>query len=219
MGGFSYLLFIINKLKNHISSSTFQTNLSPSTSLSSSLGAEKNQDTTSHELESKIALLEQQLALYKRQDVGVVLTWLPTKEDSMAYVLEVYNDTPERIFNIQVHIEPTYQQCTNIFGLFDKCDAQKSIEISFVPGGWIANPKNAENINRNNFLELWLQEKLKPIRFTVMYTTTPRKQDFKILEIDFKKEQTAKHMKTRLRQLKTKSSLTLLASEEEAELS
>jgi hypothetical protein len=186
--------------------------------LSSPSIPENIQDTTSSELESKVALLEQQLALYKRQDVGVVLTWLPTKQDSMAYVLEVYNDTPEKIFNVQVHIEPTYQQCTNIFGLFDKCDAQKSIEISFVPGGWAANPKNAENINRNNFLELWLQEKLKPIKFTVMYTTTPRKQDFKILEIDFKKEQAAKHMKTRLRQLKTKSNLTLLSSDEEAEL-
>jgi hypothetical protein len=222
VAGFIYLLLVVNQLKKQISNSfnskqeILETTTIPKPLLSSS---DLIQDKLKNEFEAKISQLEEQLALYKRQGTGVVLTWLATKEDSMAYVLEIYNDTPDKIFNIQVHIDPTYQQCANIFGIFDKCDPQKSIEISFVPGGWITNPKNAENINRNNFLELWLQEKLKPIKFTVMYTITPRKQDFKILEVDFKKEQAARHMKTRLQQLKSKVSLTLLPSEESEELS
>lgn len=158
---------------------------------------------------AKILELEKQLGLYARERSGVVGEWAKTRVDRSAHLLSVYNDTPDRIFNVKVTISPEYQAYSKVFHKANKIDSQKALNVFFVPGGWNA-ANTATPIDRSQFLRCWLDQKLKPIIFTVMYTETPSRINFKSIEVPFKKEQLTEPMKRRLELLKVSPQLAVV---------
>jgi hypothetical protein len=148
---------------------------------------------------SKIKELEEKIQLYKREDVGVVAEWASPREDKSAYLLNIYNDTAERIFNVQVEIEPLYRNLCKLYGKEDKCDPQKSINAFFVPGGW-SDPSisGQKPVDRADFVKTWTDNNFLPIKFNVTYTKTPSRQNYEMFEVSFTIENTTKHLKSRL---------------------
>ena len=159
---------------------------------------------------TKIAELEHQIKQYKRKETGVVLDWAKARDDRSAYLLSIYNDSAERIFNVEVRIDQEYQMTSKIFWKANKIDSQKSINAFFIPGGW-NDSNSASSTDRGKFLEIWMQNDLKPIKFTVLYTETPSKINHKTVEINFKKEQLSGHFKRRLQGTKTTPHLAVLS--------
>jgi len=152
----------------------------------------------------KIDELEKQISLYKRPTTGINLKWAPPREDKSAYLLVLLNDFPEQIYNIVVSMDPTYQKCTSIHSQFQKCDPQKSIDIFFLPAIWADN--NSEpTIFRDEFIKLWLDNKLKPIEIIIQYTRTPTINDnYETAKIFFTRDNLTKHLKTSIQTAKTR---------------
>jgi hypothetical protein len=151
----------------------------------------------------------------KISGMGIIVNWNPSREDSSAYTLELYNDTAEQIFNIEAQIELPYRSCSKISWNQDRCESQKSMVIFLVPGGWSDPSLSGQKpTDRAHFLNIWLENKLKPIRLTILYTKTPNRSNFETIEVVFKKEQLTNHLKTRLRSLKAKSNLALVENDE-----
>jgi hypothetical protein len=152
----------------------------------------------------KITELEKQVSLYKRPTTGINLKWAAPREDKSAYLLGLLNDFPEQIYNVTVSIEPIYQKCTSIYSQSQKCDPQKSIDIFFLPAIWADN--NSEpTVPRDEFIKLWLDNKLKPIEIIVQYTRTPTINDnYETAKIFFTRDNLTKHLKTSIQTAKTR---------------
>jgi len=153
---------------------------------------------------TKIEQLEKQISLYKRPTTGINLKWAPPREDKSAYLLALLNDFPEQIYNIAISVEPIYQKCTSIYSESQKCDPQKSIDIFFLPAIWADN--NSEpTVLRDEFIKLWLDNKLKPIEIIVQYTRTPTINDnYETAKIFFTRDNLTKHLKTSIQTAKTR---------------
>ena len=149
----------------------------------------------------QIVSLEKQLAQYKREGQGIVAKWAPPREDKSAYMLIIYNDTPERIFNVSISIDPKYQSCCKVFLKQDECPPNKPINAFFIPGGWHdgVGGKNESN----DFAEIWLQNQLEDITFVITYNLGPTESDdAKTISIQFSRRNLTKHLKNSIRAAK-----------------
>lgn len=63
----------------------------------------------------EIAELQKQVSLYKREDTGIIAQWVEAREDKSAYMINIYNDSAERIFNLEVRIEAPYDKFSKLF--------------------------------------------------------------------------------------------------------
>lgn len=159
---------------------------------------------------TKIDELEKQISLYKRPTTGVVLKWANPREDKSAYLLTLFNDFPESIHNITIEVDSIYQTCTGIHCQEERCDFQKSINIFFLPA--IFGENNTEpTIFRDEFIKIWLENKLKPIEIIVKYTRGPTISDnYETAKIYFTRDNLTKHLKIAIQSAKTR--LTIVQS-------
>jgi len=157
----------------------------------------------------QIVKLERELSLFKREDVGVIVKWAPAREDKAAYLLTIYNDTPEKIYNLSIEIDKEYSSVSQIHFEQSSCESQKQVLAFFMPGGW---SKQADKMtSRDGFVAAWMKNKLKPLKFTVKYTTSPIASDDPTkIEIEFNRTHLTKHMANKIRN--THKKLTVLPS-------
>ena len=153
----------------------------------------------------QIAQLEKKLTLHERKGQGVVTDWAIPREDRSAYLLELYNDSPNKIFNVEAQINPTYETYCKLFWKNNKIEPEKTLHLFFVPGGWTPISPNAAN--RKHFLEVWLENKLQPITFTIRYTEAPNKANFQTITTEFTTEHLSSHLKRSLAALQSKPNL------------
>jgi hypothetical protein len=161
----------------------------------------------------EIDSLSKQLDTFKRKSTGVNVKWDKSREDKAAYRIIIYNDSPERIFNISVEIDQAYREVSTLYSDNATCDAEKHINAFFLPGIWAV--KNTDStIGRQKFCEAWLQNKLEPIKFVIRYTKTPSlDQDYQEISLYFATDNLTKHLKTSLQALKSHP-LTLVSKSE-----
>lgn len=154
----------------------------------------------------QIVKLEKELSLFKREDTGVLAKWAPPREDKAAYLLTIYNDTPETIHNISVEIEERYRSVCKIFFEKSQCDPQKQVLVFFIPGGY--SKETDLMTSRNGFVTSWMKNKLEPIKFVVKYSKTPIAGDFQEMELLFNRTNLTKHLANKIRTIHKK--LTIL---------
>jgi len=154
----------------------------------------------------QINTLEQQVKLFKRKPEGVIAKWAPPREDKAAYLLTIYNDTPEKIYNISLTVESKYKDCSQVLFENSTCESQKQVLGFFVPGGW---SRQADLMtSRDHFVALWIQNKLNPIKFTISYTKTPISSDQKQkIEIIFDRTCLTQHLTNKIRNYHRKTTL------------
>lgn len=169
----------------------------------------KNMSQTLEKWSSHIIQLEEQIKVYQRDDTGVVAQWEAPKENTNSYVIQIYNDSPEKVFNVQVEVESKYRNQVKILWKQNAIEAQKDVRAYFVPGGW--NEKTNElATDRARFLEVWLNNGLKPIQFTVKYTKTPASQQIETVNLFFEAHHISGHLKRRLAALQARGNLKAL---------
>lgn len=153
---------------------------------------------------TKIDELEKQISLYKKPTTGITLKWASPREDKSAYLLALFNDFPETIHNIAVSIDPIYAACTSLHSQTERCESQKSVNLFFLPA--IFGENNSEPaIFREEFIKLWLENKLKPIEITVKYTRDPTINDnYETAKIYFTRDNLTRHLRTAIQSAKTR---------------
>lgn len=156
----------------------------------------KTATKTVDQLVTKNIELEKKIEKYQRPYVGLILNWEPCREDKAAYLLKIYNDSSETIYNISIEFDSRYTDCSGLFIKRDICEPEKSLNLFFIPGGW--TDLNSEESNREKFTKVWVQNNLEPIKFTVKYTKTPLKDNFLTGEINFTTEQLSKHLERKI---------------------
>lgn len=170
----------------------------------------KNVAKTTQLQAKKIAQLENKLRLHEKEEGQVQAYWLASREDRSAYVLQIYNDLPQILHNIDVTIDKRYMKFARIHAKNKRCDPEKTHQSFLVFGGWNSMETEVET-DRGSFLKIWLQDKLKPIPVTITYTLGPSPLSEKTsLKVEFKKEQLTSHLKNRLRRITEKPELTIL---------
>lgn len=162
---------------------------------------------------TKITQLEKQINLYKREGTGVVVEWASTRSDKSSYLLSICNDTAEKIFNLEARIDPRYQMCSKLFWKANQIESQKAISIFFVPGGWTDTQTDTQ-VDRGTFLRTWLANNLEPIKFTIMYTESPSRSNFKFAEILFHPKQLNPSSKRRLEMLGNLPQLSVVSQDQ-----
>ena len=146
---------------------------------------------------TKIDQLQKEVETFKRKSTGVSIRWDQPREDKAAYRMIIYNDLPERIFNISVTSEESYKETMTLYCDNATCDTQKHINAFFLPGIWAVKSEDTP-IARQKFCEIWLKKKLEPIKFTVKYTKTPTEQDYEVLDLYFAPDNLTKHFRSSL---------------------
>ena len=177
-------IFIINKIKN---------------SNSGTLGRAPVALTKVVEQQAgKIDQLQKEVETFKRKTTGVTIKWDKAREDKAAYRMIVYNDLPERVFNVSVEIDEAYREVMTLYCDNSTCDAQKHINAFFLPGAWAVKTDEAP-IARQRFCEIWLKNKLEPIKFIVKYTKSPTlERGYERLELYFATDNLTKHFRSSL---------------------
>lgn len=159
------------------------------------------------EFKQKIEFLEKELKQYRRPSTGVTIRWSAPREDKSSYLLKLNNDLPDAIHNVSVSIEEQYKECATIHSKADSCPSQKSLSIFLLPGIW-ANNSSEPTTARSKFIDIWLENKLKPIKITVKYTKSPDFTDsVQILEAYFTKDNLTNHFKSAIQSSKTRLTL------------
>jgi len=189
------VLFKLNKTKSNLISAPTQ-GLIPNQS--ATLVKTLEQQST------KIDELEKQISIYKKPSTGVTLQWASPREDKSAYLLTLFNDFPQTIHNIGVVIEQTYSSCASVYSQVTRCESQKSINLFFLPAILGASDSDT-SVFRDEFIKIWLENKLKPVEITVRYTQGPTVNDnYETVKIYFTRDDATKHLKTAIQNAKTR---------------
>lgn len=150
-------------------------------------------------LSTQLVEAQKQLDLYKRPRGSLFARWVTPKEDESAYVLSIYNDSNERVFNVDVVVPKPYKSACQVYITSNYIDPDSWLEIAILP-------------QRQEFAQLWFNDAYKPIAFHVRYTESPALDNPKTCPAPFKVSYASKHFSEYLKRLvsdneSTKSSL------------
>ena len=164
---------------------------------------------TMHQQEQKIEFLQAQLTNFKRETQGIYLKWANPREDKAAYLLRLYNDSPEKIYNVKFSVNEKYEGFMKLFHEKLDCESEKSINLFFIPGVWQNIPQQGPTADRLTFIEKWIENRMEPIKFTVEYLTEPLGNSSIKLDILFTKENLTINLRSVLQA--SRNNLTLLS--------
>lgn len=139
-------------------------------------------------LASKLEDIEKQMDAYKRPRTGLLARWTPPKEDESAYTLSIYNDTNQRVFNVDIIIPKQYKALCQTYVAANFIDPDSWLEISMIP-------------KRQEFAQLWFAESFKPVMFNVQYTEVPSFENPRLCPAPFRVSYAAKHFSEYLKRL------------------
>jgi hypothetical protein len=146
-------------------------------------------------LTSSLDEVQRQLENYKRPRTGLLARWVPPKEDESAYVLSIYNDTSERIFNVDLIIPKQYRALCQVYVSANFIDPDSWLEIAMIP-------------KRQEFAQQWFNESFKPIVFSLQYTEAPAQENTRVHPAPFKVSYASKHFSEYLKRLTSNEDAT-----------
>lgn len=132
--------------------------------------------------------LKRKQIVYRRPRGSLFARWVTPKEHESAYVLSIYNDSNERVFNVDVVVPKPYTSACQVYITSNYIDPDSWLEIAILP-------------QRQEFAQLWFNDAYKPIAFYVRYTESPALDNPKTCPAPFKVSYTSKHFSEYLKRL------------------